>query len=109
MGATARPMWQEERPEDRPVTEFGQKLRDAMRLGESTVEELLEAQKRALEAITPLVRPDVWREALKRAGGDRRRIYIFGPEEVHVVNNPGQRPPWLVETIRDKELETDVR
>lgn len=109
MAATARPMWQEERPEDRPVTEFGQKLRDAVRFGDRTLEELLEAQKAALEAATPLVRPDVWAKALEAADGDLLRIYIFSPDEVYVVNNPGQRPPWLVDSIRDKELETDDR
>lgn len=105
MAATARPMWQEERPEDRPVTEFGQKLRDAIRFGDRTLEELLEAQERALEAARPLVRPDVWRRALALAGGDRRRIYIFAPDEVYVVNTPGQRPSWLVDSIIDKELQ----
>lgn len=75
---------------------FGGQLRDALRLGERTIEELQEAQKRALEAIRPLVRPDVWRAALKAAGGDQRRIMIFSPTEVHVVNTPGEKPPWLV-------------
>ena len=107
MGAAARPLWPEERPEERPETEIGQKLREAIRFGDRTLEELLEAQKQALEAARPLVRPDVWRQALALAGGDRRRIYIFAPDEVYVVNTPGARPRWLVDSIRDKELETD--
>lgn len=84
-------MWEEDGYEDP-----GARLRVAMRFSESTVDELLEAQEEALKAISPLVRPDVWKAALKAADGDTRRIMIFSPTEVHVVNNPGEKPPWLV-------------
>lgn len=70
-------------------------LRDVMRLGEKTVEQLVEAQKAALKASVPLVRPDVWAAALKAADGDTARIMIHGPTEVYVVNTPGEKPPWL--------------
>lgn len=76
--------------------EAGRHLRDVMRLGDQTIDQLIAAQKAALEALEPMVHKEVWKHALKLAGGDRSRIMIFSPEEVHVVNHPGEKPPWLV-------------
>jgi hypothetical protein len=73
--------------------------------GERTIEDLQEAQKRRLKALPPPVHPLVWEVALAAAGGDVRRIAVFSPTEVHVMNNPDQKPGWLVD---ESYLEDDV-
>lgn len=90
MAAPARRM----RPDNDPRPFDGQ-ARDALRLADSTVDDLLEAQEAALKAATPLVHPEVWSRALKAAEGDLRRIKIFGSDMVFVVNDPDKLPPWL--------------
>lgn len=95
MGAQARPIWKADSPDERTQLWF------RAHLGEQTLDQLQEAQKQALKAATPLVHPLVWAEALKLAEGDRSRIMIHGPYEVHVVNNPSELPPWLVDNTED--------
>lgn len=65
--------------------------------GERTIEDLQRAQKALLSAARPPVHPTVWAEALKAADGDIRRIAVHSPTEVYVMNNPDQKPRWLVE------------
>lgn len=64
--------------------------------GDRTVEDLQQAQKALLSAAQPPVHPTVWAEALKAADGDIRRIAVYSPTEVYVMNNPDQKPRWLV-------------
>lgn len=90
MSAKARPMFQE------PRREPDGELRDAMRLGDKTVDELLEAQKQHLEAATPQVHPLVWKEALKAAGGDISRIAVHSYTEVYVLNSGDKLPASLL-------------
>lgn len=92
---TGRPLRYDPTPED-----HGWELRNRLH-GERTLEELQEAQKRTLEGLTPLVHPLVWREALRAADGDPRRIAVFSPTEVYVLNEPGVLPRWLTDDDLD--------
>lgn len=87
-----------------PTPDTGDELRNRVH-GDQTLEDLQEAQKRHLKAVQPPVHPLVWQVALEAAGGDHRRIAVFSYTEVHVMNNPDQKPEWLVD---ESYLEDDL-
>lgn len=82
-----------------PTPEPSDELRNAMRIGAKSVEQLIEAQKRHLDGLAPHVHPLVWKEALKAADGDVSRIAVHSYTEVYVLNGRDKLPGSLVEHL----------
>lgn len=80
-----------------PTPEFSDEVRARVEIADASHEELLEAQRRHLEAATPRVHPLVWKEALKAAGGDLSRIAVHSYTEVYVLNGRDKIPRSLLE------------
>lgn len=80
-----------------PTPEMTDEVRERMQIAQGTQEELLEAQRRYLEAATPRVHPLVWAEALKAADGDVSRIAVYSYTEVYILNGRDKMPASLVE------------
>jgi hypothetical protein len=44
--------------------------------------------------------PHIWKEALRLAGGDAKRLRVVSPAEVVVLNNPGAKLPQRSPRVR---------